>query len=239
MIKIFILPLMMVTNIVIAGSNNDVREIKANKERFINIEGVATKILPANLLKVELSFWHQEDSTEKANKKIKEGQDAIKDLLVSVGFEKEKIDVKAYSTNDVTMSGGKKLPKPHYKINGKIIAETSNVDLGAGLSEKMLKLNELGIKYKMKIDYILSDVESLRPELSKEALKNAQNLACDFAASSHMEVKKVRSAHHSGYLTILSPSSTQGQNGYQNKNDHSESKMKKVKFSLHVEYDLE
>ncbi|CAO5674819.1 MAG: hypothetical protein HEEMFOPI_00128 [Holosporales bacterium] len=188
----------------------------------ITISGYAEKNVPADRLKVTINFWEKDESVKNVKDKIAKHQKHIKELLKTIGFKDEMVDIHPHKTTEFK-KWVKGVQKNNYMLSGVITATTCNVSLGQNIGEQMMDLSDRGIKYNMNVNYILTDASALKSELQEQALQNAQKSACEAAQSVHMALGPVVDVAHYGNPTV---------------DKQEKGSMKKVHLNIHLTYEL-
>lgn len=215
---------------------NGFKNFKSSGGNSVSVKGMAQKIVPADTFSLTISFWEEDEDVLSSNQKIKNSQKQIKDLLMDLGFTEFEISIQPYQISEkvkkIKKDADGEERKTYLRIDGAIDVKTNRIDLGEGISEKIMVLADYGIKYKMDVRYILSDLDSVRPQMLSDALVSAKNAANEFAKTSGSELGKIKSADQ-GRFTVTSPAASDGY-------DHTEalSKMKKVRVVSRVTFSL-
>ncbi|MCL2161559.1 MAG: SIMPL domain-containing protein [Betaproteobacteria bacterium] len=133
--------------------------------------------------------------------KSESDQAQIVQLLVDSGFDKSEItpDVINYHKEEFR-DNNKKLIEEKHVLSGSIDVETNKVRLVAGVRTKLNKLIAQGLDIQNKAPaYHFTKLNTIKPEMVKEATTNARIAATEFAADAGVKVGGIRNAQQGGF----------------------------------------
>ncbi len=199
---------------------------------------MAQRVVDADMLAISISFWEEGEDLLDINKKMKSNFKEVKTFLTGLGFKEEEIKVQPNTIIEKTKNhfdedGKTKIQKDYTRVESVLEVNTSKLGIGDSVSEKAMSLGDCGIKYRLNMSYILSDLDALRPQMLSEALVSAKNAANEFAKTSGATLGKIKNADQ-GRFTITSPTAS-------NEYDSAEpfSKQKKVRVISRVTFSLD
>ena len=123
-------------------------------------------------------------------------------LLMESGFNKEEIvpGVINYLKNEFRDENQKLVEEKHYLV-GEIEVQTSKVKLVADVRAKLNKLIAQGLDIKNNEPaYYFTKLNDIKPDMLKEATKNARLAANEFAVNAGVKVGGIRSARQGGFV---------------------------------------
>lgn len=123
-------------------------------------------------------------------------------LLLESGFEKSEIipGVINYFRNEFR-DENQKLVEENYSLVGSIEVETTKVKLLSEVRSKLNKLIARGLDIKNNAPaYNFTKLNEIKPDMLKEATKNARLAANEFAANAGVTVGGIRSARQGGFI---------------------------------------
>lgn len=123
-------------------------------------------------------------------------------LLLESGFSKDEIvpGVINYLKNEFRDENQKLVEEKHYLI-GEIEVQTTKVKLVAEVRAKLNKLIAQGLDLKNNEPaYYFTKLNDIKPDMLKEATKNARLAANEFAVNAGVKVGGIRSARQGGFI---------------------------------------
>jgi len=123
-------------------------------------------------------------------------------LLMDSGFSKDEIvpGVINYVKNEFRDENQKLVEEIHYLV-GKIEVQTSKVKLVSEVRSKLNKLIAQGLDIKNNAPaYYFTKLNEIKPDMLKEATKNARLAANEFATNAGVKVGGIRSARQGGFI---------------------------------------
>lgn len=131
-----------------------------------------------------------------------ENQQKIMSILLQNGFEKSEIapGVINYSKQEYR-DEKQKVVDETYSLNGSIEVETSKVKLLSEVRAKMNSLIAQGLDIKNNHpSYYFTKLNEIKPDMLKEATKNARVAANEFATNAGVTVGGIRDARQGGFI---------------------------------------
>lgn len=128
-------------------------------------------------------------------------QKIIIDALIKAGFDKEEISSGAADYySQVFRNNEQVIVDRNYSLNGLINVDTSKVDLVGTARAKISKLIARGISLDSKAPtYQFTKLNDIKPEMLKEATRNARIAATTFAENVGAKVGGIRYARQGGF----------------------------------------
>ncbi len=202
-----------------------------DSERTVTVKGLSEREVKADIAILPLSFKYLGNDIATIYDEMERRNSEIVEFLVSLGFEKSEIGYSAPTITDrkANYYGNGNFVGERYLANATITLYTSKVDL---VLESMKKVGELGKKgiaiasddYSQFTEFIFTNLNEIKPDMIKEATKNAREVAEKFAKDSDSALGKIKQA-------------SQGQFSIYNR-DNSTPYIKKVRVVSTVEYFL-
>ncbi len=155
---------------------------------YIEVKGLSERIVKADTAIWSLGFEVKSNSVEALYADIEKNNSAIKKFLMDKGFEASEINVAPVNIYQDTY----KEALFRYNSNNQVSVYTKKVDLAKQASNDTLLLVKSGVVLNGNyISFEFSDLNSIKPEMLAEAIKNARATADDFAENSNSSVGKV------------------------------------------------
>lgn len=151
------------------------------------------------------------DDIAELYRKAEQDQQAIIDVLTKGGLKEEEIDVGviSYSMREYRDHTQTVVDEKH-TLTGSVGVETTNVAIIKPLRAAVNKLLAEGINLTNNAPgYRFTKMNDIKPEMVKEATRNAQIAAGEFAESVGSKVGRIRSARQ-GAFTVVDVGSTHG-----------------------------
>ena len=155
---------------------------------YIEVKGLSEKIVKADTAIWSLGFEIKSNSIESLYADTEKNNNAIKKFLMDKGFEDTEINVAPVNIYQDTYKDA----LFRYNSSNQISVYTKKVDLAKTASNETLLLVKSGVVLNQNyISFEFSDLNSIKPEMLAEAIKNARATAQDFAESSDSKVGSV------------------------------------------------
>lgn len=206
---------------------------KARKtDRYVTVKGLAEQEVKANLAIWPITFIVADNDLAVLQKEIERSRKVIYDFLLEYGFEAEQISYAAPKMRDTKtedMYGRDIKPQYRYIVEATLTTRTDKVELVKKTMEKSAELVGKGVilsaqTWQTPIEFIFTDLNSIKPEMIQKATENARDAAEKFAKDSQSRVGKIRNASQ-GYFSI-------------NDRDRNTPEIKKVRVVATVQYFL-
>ncbi len=169
--------------------------------RVVTVRGLAEKEVPAN--KVTWPIVSKEVGNELTSiyTKIQNTNNAIVKFLKDNGITDKEISVNAPQVYDLQAEryGNQNTPY-RYNVTTVVVVTSSQVDKVRELITRQTELLKEGIAvvagdYSYQISYEYTGLNDVKPEMIAEATQNAREAAQKFAADSHSELGKIKTAY--------------------------------------------
>ena len=148
---------------------------------FVEVKGLSEKIVKADVAIWSLNFEVKSNNIDLLYADIEKNITTIKSFLLEKGFEAGEINVAPVNIYQDTYQGS----LFRYNSNTQLSVYTKKVDLMRSASKDTLFLVKKGIVMNQNsITFEFSDINSIKPEMLAEAIKNAKASAEQFAEAS-------------------------------------------------------
>ncbi len=155
---------------------------------YVEVKGLSEKIVKADTAIWSMSFDAKSNSVDVLYSDIERNITSIKAFLVERGFENAEINVAPVNVYQDTY----KEAAFRYNSTNQISVYTKKVDLAKTASNETLLLVKRGVVLNQNsIAFEFSDLNSIKPEMLAEAIKNARTTADQFAKNSASSVGSV------------------------------------------------
>lgn len=148
---------------------------------YVEVKGLSEKIVKADVAIWSLNFEVKSNNIDTLYADIEKNILAIKTFLKEKGFEDAEINVAPVNIYQDTYKDA----LFRYNSNTQLSVYTKKVDLVRSTSKETLLLVKRGVTLNQNsIDFQFSDINSVKPEMLAEAIKNAKDSASQFAKES-------------------------------------------------------
>ena len=148
---------------------------------YVEVKGLSEKIVKADVAIWSINFDVKSNDVDSLYASIQNNIGTIKSFLVSKGFEDSEINVAPVNIYQDTYKDS----LFRYNSNTQLSVYTKKVDLVKSTSQDTLFLVKKGITMSQNsIVFQFSDINSVKPEMLAEAIKNAKDTARQFAKES-------------------------------------------------------
>lgn len=148
---------------------------------FVEVKGLSEKIVKADVAIWSMSFDVKSNDVDSLYAEIERNTTAIKSFLKEKGFEDSEINVAPVNVYQDTYKDS----LFRYNSNTQLSVYTKKVDLVKSASQDTLLLVKKGVTLSQNyIEFQFSDINSIKPEMLAEAIKNARTSAEQFADES-------------------------------------------------------
>ena len=183
-----------------------------NFDRAVEVKGLAEQTVKSNLASWNIYFNVTGNNLKDLYKEVNLNQQQITVFLNSNGFESKDIQLGSINVTDnfanVYDSNRDNSKVPHYQLSGSVTLTTSKVDQVAKSSQAAGELINQGIIVTSNsINYIYTDLNSIKAKMLNEATQNARLSAQAFATNTQSKVGKIKTATQ-GVFTIASTDGT-------------------------------
>ena len=148
---------------------------------FVEVKGLSEKIVKADTAIWSLNFEVKSNNVDSLYAEIEKSVNTIKTFLIEKGFEASEINIAPVNIYQDTY----KEALFRYNSNTQLSVYTTKVDLVKSASKETLLLVKKGVTMNQNsVDFRFSDINSIKPEMLGEAIKNARETAGQFAKDS-------------------------------------------------------
>ena len=204
----------------------------AQKERTVNVKGLAEMEVPANKVIWPLMYKNLGNDLIALYSDIKKSNQTIINFLKEKGITDLEISVNAPEIIDLKAEryGNNNDTPFRYNVTSVITVTSNKVELVRGLISEQGELLQRGIAitsgdYRYEVKYEYTGLNEIKPKMIEEATKNARKAAEQFASDSNSKLDKIKNAN-------------QGQFSIENR-DANTPYIKKVRVVTSVTYSLD
>ena len=148
---------------------------------YVEVKGLSERIVKADTAIWSLSFEVKSNNVDSLYSDIEKDITIIKKFLTDKGFEASEINVAPVNIYQDTYRDA----AFRYNSTNQIAVYTNKVDLAKSASNETLLLVKNGVVLNQNnISFEFSDLNSIKPEMLAEAIKNARDTASQFAENS-------------------------------------------------------
>ena len=148
---------------------------------YVEVKGLSEKIVKADVAIWSLNFDVKSNNIDSLYADIEKNTLAIKSFLTEKGFEVAEINVAPVNIYQDTYKDA----LFRYNANTQLSVYSKKVDLVRSASKESLALVKKGVTLNQNsIEFQFSDINSIKPEMLAEAIKNARASALQFAQES-------------------------------------------------------
>jgi hypothetical protein len=150
-------------------------------QSYVEVKGLSEKIVKADVAIWSINFEIKSNNIDSLYSDIEKNVGIIKGFLKQKGFEDSEINVAPVNTYQDTYKDA----LFRYNSNTQLSVYTKKVDLVKSASKETLILVKSGIVMNQNsVSFEFSDINSVKPEMLAEAIKNAKDTATQFAKES-------------------------------------------------------
>jgi hypothetical protein len=148
---------------------------------YVEVKGLSEKIVKADVAIWSINFDVKSNNIDSLYADIEKNTLTIKSFLTEKGFEASEINVAPVNIYQDTYKDA----LFRYNAYIQLSVYTKKVDLVRATSKETLALVKKGVTLSQNsIDFQFSDINSIKPEMLAEAIKNARTSAMQFAEES-------------------------------------------------------
>jgi hypothetical protein len=153
----------------------------SNQGAYVEVKGLSEKIVKADVAIWSMNFDVKSNDIDSLYANIDKNIKAAKSFLIAKGFEESEINVAPVNIYQETYTGS----LFRYNSGTQLSVYTKKVDLVKSASKDTLSLVKEGVTPSQNsIEFQFSDINSVKPEMLAEAVKNAKESAEQFATES-------------------------------------------------------
>ncbi len=155
---------------------------------YVEVKGLSEKIVKADTAIWSMSFEVKSNNIDTLYADIEKNIEIIKTFLTEKGFDATEINVAPVNIYQDTY----KEAAFRYNSTNQVSVYTKKVDQAKSSSNETLLLVKRGVVLNQNyISFEFSDLNSIKPEMLAEAIKNARGTASEFALNSGSTVGRV------------------------------------------------
>lgn len=155
---------------------------------YVEVKGLSEKIVKADTAIWSMSFEIKSNNVDELYSDIEKNIVTIKSFLIEKGFENAEINVAPVNVYQDTYRDA----AFRYNSTNQVSVYTKKVDLAKAASNETLLLVKRGVVLNQNsIAFEFSDLNTIKPEMLAEAIKNARDTANNFATNSKSSVGSV------------------------------------------------
>lgn len=149
--------------------------------KFVEVKGLSEKIVKADVAIWTMNFEAKSNTVDGLYAEIERNRSAISAFLAEKGFEATEINMAPVNIYQDTY----KEALFRYNAMAQVSVYTKKVDQVRAASQETLSLVKKGVTLSQNsIEFQFSDINSIKPEMLAEAIKNARATAAQFAKES-------------------------------------------------------
>ncbi|MGL4518387.1 MAG: SIMPL domain-containing protein [Phocaeicola sp.] len=175
--------------------------VLGQKERVVNVKGLAEMQVPANKVTWPLLFKELGNDLPALYTKINATNQVIVKFLKENGITEDEISINAPEIIDLQAERYNTNPTPYrYNVTSVLIVTSTKVDQIRKLISEQSELLKQGIAitsgdYRYNVVYEFTGLNEVKPQMIEEATKNARQSADKFAKDSESKLGKIKSAY--------------------------------------------
>jgi hypothetical protein len=155
---------------------------------YVEVKGLSEKIVKTDTAIWSMSFEVKSNNIDSLYSDIEKNLSTIKTFLVEKGFDASEINVAPVNIYQDTYKDA----AFRYNSTNQVSVYTKKVDLAKSTSNQTLMLVKNGVVLSQNnITFDFSNLNSIKPEMLAEAIKNARDTASQFAKNSGSTVGSV------------------------------------------------
>ena len=155
---------------------------------YVEVKGLSEKIVKADTAIWSMSFDVKSNDIDSLYSGIEKNIETIRAFLKEKGFDEKEINVAPVNIYQDTYKDS----AFRYNSNNQVSVYTKKVDLAKSASNNTLLLVKKGVVLNQNyISFQFSDLNSIKPEMLAEAIKNARTTASQFAKNTDSSVGSV------------------------------------------------
>ncbi len=149
--------------------------------KFVEVKGLSERIVKADVAIWSINFEVKSNNIDTLSLDIEKNISGIKSFLTEKGFEASEINIAPVNIYQDTYRDA----LFRYNANVQMSVYTKKVDLVKSASGETLSLVKKGVTMNQNmVTFEFSDLNSIKPEMLQEAIKNARVSATQFAKDS-------------------------------------------------------
>lgn len=184
-------------------------------ERTVSVKGLAEKEVNADVVLWPITYQRAHNDLITLYAQLESDRNQITDFLLKSGFRHEELSVSAPAVTDKLAQdyGGGERIKYRYNATQTLTIYTTNIDLARRSMTQIAELGKEGISfmqynYENRTEFIFTKLNEIKPEMIREATRNARSAAQQFAADSQSTLGKIKSAQQGQFSITPRDSNT-------------------------------
>lgn len=167
-----------------------------NFDRYVEVKGLAEKTVKSNQASLQLGFTASSNNLKDIYKTLNDEQNTVAKFLQTQGFQNDEIQKDPVSITDNSANSYSNNSKAfRYSGNGSVTVISKNVDNITKALQQTNSLVEQGVVISSNnVNYMYTDLNSIKGEMLNEALTNAKSAALEFANNSKSELGAIKYA---------------------------------------------
>jgi hypothetical protein len=175
-------------------------------DRFVTVKGLSEREVEADLAIWPISYNINSNDLGEIENILKSQEAMIRTFLNTYGIADQEITIGPPTITDHQSYGGYAQNKFRFNGKGKLTVSTQNIEAIKKAVENLSDLLGKGIvieqdDYSRKVQYIFSDLNSIKPDMIREATESAREAAEQFAKDSGSNIGEIRRATQ-GYFSM-------------------------------------
>lgn len=189
--------------------NHTLREF-INKDRQVSVKGLAEKVVPADEVEWDLSFFLEDNDQIKLFNRLKAKAEAIKTYALANGISVQEITIEPVNISHNSYDYKNNPPRFWYSGRIHIILSSNNVKRITDLKAREDELTAKGFIFSSNyISYHYYGLNKIKPEMIETATQEARKAAQKFAEDCGSKLGRIRTAYQ-GRFSIEDISSQPG-----------------------------
>jgi hypothetical protein len=160
----------------------------SKQQSYVEVKGLSEKIVKADVAIWSLNFDVKSNNVDSLYADIASNTKSVQSFLMTKGFDASEINVAPVNIYQDTYKDA----LFRYNSTTQMSVYTKKVDLVKSASKDTLSLVKQGVTLNQNsIEFQFSDINSVKPEMLAEAIKNAKDAAAQFAKESGSSLGEV------------------------------------------------
>ena len=176
--------------------------------RKVQVKGLSEREVKADLAVWPMQITITDNNLISLNNKIESQKKKVHNFFTSKGFTSKELNIGISNITDTKANLYSSNPKQNFRYLAKteITLRTTDIQKIKNAQKESINLASEGILINSKnqwrpVEYLFTDLNSIKPEMIEEATKKAKEVAEKFAKDSNSKVGKIKSATQ-GLFTI-------------------------------------
>jgi len=179
-------------------------------ERTVVVKGLSQKEVKADVIIWPISYIRVSNKLSDIYRNLDNDTQKIINFLKKEGFSDDEISVSPAAVTDKVAQAYNSTNKVPFRYNAvkTLTLYSKSVDKARATMTKLSELGKTGISFKSnnynnRVEYIYTKLNDVKPDMIKDATKNARASAQTFANDSQSKLGKIKSARQ-GQFSIMS-----------------------------------